>query len=328
MQRRDFTVGLAQIVATAAVTRGAQAQQRARPVIGLLDWAAPRWGAEFLKAFHSGLAETGFDDGVNVTIEYRSADQVSARLPDLAADLVRLPVTVIVAIGSTRSERAAKAATSTIPIVFATSGDPVKDGLVESLGRPGGNMTGVVDLATSLGGKRLSLLRDLVPGSKTFGFLAGGVAFDTYEDQKSEILAAARTLGCEVIIQDAPREADYERAFINLLKRKVEGLVVGAFNFQNGGRIKSLATFYKLPAIYPFRAYADTGGLISYSANGSELLRQVGIYTGSILKGVKPADLPVVLPKKFDLVLNLKTAKALGIEIPSIIAALADTVIE
>jgi putative ABC transport system substrate-binding protein len=220
------------------------------------------------------------------------------------------------------------AATSTIPIVAEYAGDPIKDGLVASLNRPGGNITGVTGVNTQLGGKRLSLLRELVPQATTVGFLSGDSSYHTYEEQRSEILAAARVLGREVIILETPNDSDYEAAFRTLVQRQVGALVVGAFTFRNTDKILALAARYKIPTIYPGRGYVVAGGLMGYSANPDEVYRQIGIYAGRILKGARPADLPVVQPTKFDLIVNLKTAKALGLTIPETLLATADEVIQ
>jgi putative ABC transport system substrate-binding protein len=223
---------------------------------------------------------------------------------------------------------AAKAATSTIPIVFAYGGDPVKDGLVAGLNHPGGNITGVTASNTQLVSKWLSFVGDLVPQATTIAFLSGDSSSGAYEDQKSQMLAAARALGRQVTILEARSNRDYEMAFKTLVQREAGALVVGPFAFRNTNEILGLAARYKIPAIYPRRDYVDRGGLMSYAADYADAFRQAGIYTGRILKGEKPADLPVVQATKFELVINLITAKALGIAIPSTVLALADEVIE
>src|ERR1700730_10203289 len=249
-------------------------------------------------------------------------------LPALAMELVERDVAVIVTVGNTRSALAAKAATSKIPIVAQYAGDPVRDDLVVSLNRPGGNITGVTDVNTQLGGKRLSLLRELVPQAMTIGFLSGGSNWHTYEEQRSDILAAARALGREGIILGTPNDRDYEAAVTTLVQRHAGALVVGAFTFRNANKVLALAARYKIPTIYPGRGYIEAGGLMGYFANDNEVYRQIGIYAGRILKGTRPADLPVVQPTKFELVINLKTAKALGMTIPETLLATADDVIE
>jgi putative tryptophan/tyrosine transport system substrate-binding protein len=326
MRRRDFIVGLAG--AAAAWPRAAHAQQTAMPVIGFLDWGSPRPNADFVVAFRQGLAETGYVEGQNVAIEYRWANGQSGRMPALAAELVQRQVAVVIPVLATSAARAARAATSTIPIVFAYGGDPVKDGLVASLNQPGGNVTGVTDIVTELGGKRLSLLRDLVPQATTAGFLSGDSSYLLYEEQRSEILAAARALERQIVILETRSDRDYEAAFTTLIQRKAGALVVGAFTFRNTNKILALAARYEIPTVYPGRGYVVAGGLMSYGAVRLDIFRQVGQYTGRILKGEKPADLPVVLPTKFEFVINLKTAKTLGLEIPPTLLALADEVIE
>jgi putative ABC transport system substrate-binding protein len=250
------------------------------------------------------------------------------RVPALAKDLVQRDVAVIVIAGNTRSALLAKAATSTIPIVAVYAGDPVEDGLVASLNRPVGNITGVTYVTTQLGGKRLSLLQELVPQATTVGFLSGDSTFHTYEEQRSEILAAARALGREVIILEAPSDRDYEAAFTTLVQRQAGALVVGAFTFRNTNKILALAARYKIPTIYPGRGYVEAGGLMGYFANNDEVYRQIGIYAGRILKGEKPGDLPVFQSTSFQFVINLKTARALGLTIPPNLLAIADEVIE
>jgi putative ABC transport system substrate-binding protein len=243
-------------------------------------------------------------------------------------DLVQQGVALIVTIQNTKGALAAKAATSKIPIVAMYPGDPVKDGLVASLNQPGRNITGVTSVTTQLGGKRLSLLRDLVSQATTIGFLAGGSDWDTYEEQRNDILAAAQALGREVIILQTPNDRDYEAAFATLVQRHAGALVVGAFTFRNTDKIRALAARYKIPAIYPGRGYVEAGGLMGYFPDSDEIHRQIGTYAGRILKGARPADLPVVQPTKYNLIVNLKTAKALGLTIPETLLAIADEVIQ
>jgi putative ABC transport system substrate-binding protein len=263
-----------------------------------------------------------------VAIEFRWAGPQSAPLPALAAELVRRQVAVIFTGGWGGPALAAKAATSTIPIVFAFGGDPVKNGLVASLNRPGGNVTGVTAINAELVSKWLSLVGDLVPQATTIAFLSGDASNIAYDDQKSQVLAAARALGRQVIILAAGSERDYEAVFKTLVQREAGALIVGAFAFRNTNEILALASRYKIPTIYPRRDYVDGGGLMSYSADYADAFRQAGIYTGRILKGEKPADLPVVQATKFELLINLKTAKALGLTIPPGVLAIADEVIE
>jgi putative ABC transport system substrate-binding protein len=316
--------------ATAAVSPSAALNrvQAAVPVIGILSWSFPSRNADDLVAFRQGLAKAGYVEGQNTAIEYRWANMQSQRQPALAMDLVQRGVSVIVTLGNTRGAFAAKAATSEIPIVAQYAGDPVKDDLVASLNRPGRNITGTTDINTQLGGKRLSLLWELVPEATTVGFLAGGSDWGTYEEQTSNIRAAAQAAGREVIILQAPNDRDYEAAFATLVQRHAGALVVGAFTFRNTDKIRALAARYKIPAIYPGRFDVVGGGLMGYFADPKEVYRQIGIYTGRILKGAKPSDLPVVQPTKFNLVINLKTAKALGITMPETLLATADEVIE
>jgi putative tryptophan/tyrosine transport system substrate-binding protein len=325
MRRRKFIAGLGGVAAWPLVAR---AQQAAMPAIGFLDSARPRPNSGVVVSFRQGLAEVGYVEGGNVTVEYRWASGQITRLPSLAAELVGLQVAVIVAAGNTRASLVAMAATSAIPIVFAYAGDPVEDGLVASLNRPGGNVTGVSYLNTELGGKRLSLLRDLVPQATAVGFLSYGSRSHTYQEQRSGIIAAARELRRELIILEIRGDQEYEAAFTTLIERQAGGLVVGAFSFRNRDKILALVARYKIPTIYPDRGYVVAGGLMSYNARLNDVYRQVGIYTGQILKGAKPANLPVVLPTKFEFVINLKTAKALGLTVPETLLATADEVIQ
>jgi putative ABC transport system substrate-binding protein len=278
-------------------------------------------------AFRQGLKEVGFVEGQNVAIEYRFAENQRDRLPALAAELIRRPVVVIV--GNTPSALAAKALTTTVPIVVTTGSDPVRDGLVASLNRPGGNVTGVSFLATMMGSKRLDLLRQLVPTATTIAYLVNPNSPNTEADRR-EVQAAAQALGQQLLVIDVSSERDIETAFATLVQRGAGALQVGVGAFLNShrDRIVALAAQHPIPAIYSLREFAAAGGLMSYGTNIMDGYRQAGIYTGRILKGEKPADLPVIQPTKFELVLNLKTAKALGIEIPDKLVALADEVIE
>jgi putative ABC transport system substrate-binding protein len=323
--------------ATAAVSPSAPTNRAraAMPVIGILNWGFPNRDADALVAFRQGLAKAGYIEGRNTAIEYRWASAQTQRLPALAMDLVQRGVALIVAVGAGRVAHEANAATSKIPIVAEYPGDMVKDDLVASLNQPGRNITGVTDGNTQLGGKRLSLLRELVPEATTFGFLAGGRAdrphpalWDSYEEQTSNILAAAREIGREVIILEAPSDRDYEAALATLVQRHARALVVGAFSFRNIDKLLGLAARYKIPTIYPGRGYVVAGGLLGYFPDTDEVFRQIGIYAGQILKGTRPSDLPVVQPTKYVLVINLKTAKALGLTIPETLLATADEVIQ
>jgi putative ABC transport system substrate-binding protein len=328
MKRRAFITLLGGAAAAWPLT--AHAQQTAMPVIGFLGLGSPRPMGRLVAAFRQGLAKAGYVEGQNVAIEFRWADfSQSARLPALAAELVHRQVAVIFTGGFGGPAFAAKAATSTIPIVFAYGGDPVKGGLVASLSHPGGNVTGVTAINAELVSKWLSLAGDLVPQATTVGFLSGDSSYLAfYEDQKSQILAAARALGRQVIILETRSDLDYEAAFKTLVQREAGALIVGPFAFRNTNEILALAARYKIPTIYPRRSYVEAGGLMSYAADYADTFRQAGVYTGRILAGAKPADLPVMLATKFELVINLKTAKALGLEISPTLLATAHEVIE
>jgi putative ABC transport system substrate-binding protein len=324
MRRREFIELLGGAVATWPVA--ARAQQPAPPVVGFLNWGSARLSGRLVAAFRRGLAEMGYVEPENVSIEHRWAGTQSERLPALAAELVQRKVAVIVAGGFGGPILAAKAATSTIPIVFAYGGDPVKTGLVESFNHPGGNVTGVTTINAELGGKWLSLVGDLVPRAVSVGFLSTVSSYT--EDQKSQMLAAARALGRQIIILEPPGDREYEMAFKTLVEREAGALIVGPFAFRNIDKIVTLAARYKIPTIYPRRDYVEAGGLMSYAADYADTFRQAGVYAGRILRGAKPSELPVMLATKFELVINLKTAQTLGIEVPSTLLATADEVIE
>jgi putative ABC transport system substrate-binding protein len=324
MRRWEF---ITLVVGTAlAWPLAARAQQPAMPVIGFLRSASLADATHLVDAFRQGLQEIGYVEGQNVVIEYRSAENDPDRLTALATDFVRRPVALIV--GNVVSAIAAKAVTATVPIVFATGSDPVLDGLVSSLNRPGANVTGVSFLAERLGAKRLELLRQLAPTATNMAVLVarGPDAASERQDLKE----AAQTMGQRLTIFDVGTDRDIEAAFTTFAARGASALMVvdGAFMFSNRDRIVALAARHKLPASYPLREYVSAGGLMSYAPSITEAYRQVGIYAGRILKGNKPGDLPVVQSTKFDLVLNLRTAKALGLEIPDKLLALADEVIE
>jgi putative ABC transport system substrate-binding protein len=328
IKRREFIAGLGSTAASSAAWPLAARAQRqpAMPVIGFLDGGPARPNAGFMVAFRQALAEAGYVEGQSVAIEYRWADSQFVRLPELAADLISRQVAVIVASGPPGPALAAKAATSTIPIVIAVAVDPVKYGLVASLNRPGANVTGVTALTHELAGKRFGLLRELVPQATTVAALLAGPNL-TSEEQKSDMLAAGRALARQVIILEIRSDRDYEAAFETLVQRQAGALIVGPFPFRNTNEILALAARHRIPAIYPSRGFVVAGGLMSYSAV-ADTYRQAGIYAGRILKGEKPADLPVVQPTKFELVINLKTAKALELTIPEKLLAIADEVIE
>ena len=326
MIRREFITLLGGAVAWPL---SARAQQTTMPVIGFLGSASAEPGAGFLAMFRSGLEETGYVEGQNVTIEYRWAENQYDRLPGLAADLVRRRVSVIVASGGPVTPTAAKAATSTIPIVFTATSDPVKLGLVASLSRPDGNVTGTSAFTVELDAKRMEVLREMVPAARVIGAFVNPTRTDA-NAQSRAVEDAARALSWEVRILNAESEADIDAAFASVLEQKISALVVGADPFFNSHRVKivRLAERHALPAIYMNREFVTAGGLASYGTNIGIGYRQAGIYAGQILKGARPADLPVVQPTKYELIINLKTAQALGLDIPPTLLARADEVIE
>ena len=304
----------------------ARAQQPAMPVIGFLRSTSLVEFPHLVTAFRQGLNEIGFVESQNVVIEFRSAEDRHDRLPALVADLLRRPVNVIV--GNAIASVAAKAATTSIPIVFATGSDPVRDGLVASLSRPGGNVTGVHFFGVVLGAKRLELLRQLMPKATSMGVLVQPNI--PTEAERSDVLAAAQAVGQQLIFLDATSSRDIEAAFATFVQRGAGALLVGGGAFMNASRerLVALATRHKLPAIYAWREAVVAGGLMSYGTSQSDAYRQAGIYAGRILKGEKPGDLPVMQATKFEFVINLKTAKTLGLEIPDKLLALGDEVIE
>jgi putative tryptophan/tyrosine transport system substrate-binding protein len=325
MRRRDFIT----LLGGAAVVwpLAAPAQQPAMPVIGFLRSVSLADAADLVTTFRQGLKETGYIEGQNVTIEFRSAEGHLDRLPALVTDLIRRPVAVIV--GNQNAVLAAKAATTTIPIIFATGSDPVRDGIVASLNRPGGNITGVAFLVAGLGAKRLDLLRQLVPKATLIAMLVNPGSADT-EAERRDVEAAAQVIGHQLIILDASSDRDIETAFATFKQRGADALIVGtgAFLFSNRERLVALAARHALPAIYADPEDAVAGGLMGYGPGIVDAYHQVGIYAGRILKGDKPGDLPVIQSTKFEFLLNLKTAKALGLNIPPTLLALADRVIE
>jgi len=325
MRRRDF---ITLIGGAAGWPLAARAQQPALPVIGFLD--SGEANAHNVAAFRGGLADAGYIEGRNVAIEFRWANTQFAQLRSMADDLVRRQVTVIVAASAIASGLAAKAATSTIPIVIATGGDPVKFGLVASLNQPGGNVTGLTYMANELASKQLDFLHKLVPSATTIVYLAGRQQFASEEDT-GNLLAAAQALERKVIVLECRSDSDLDAALASLEQRRAEALIVSLFPlaWTNRRRIIALAARHKIPAIYASDGFARAGGLMSYSAAHSAVLRQVAAdYVGKILKGARPADLPVQRPTKFELIVNRLTAKALGIDIPPTLLALADEVIE
>jgi putative ABC transport system substrate-binding protein len=299
------------------------------PVIGFLHSASPDGNADRLRAFRQGLKESGFVEGENVAIEYRWADNQNDRLPELAADLVRRRVAVIAA-GTIPSTFAAKAATTTIPVVFVVSEDPVKLGLVTSLARPGGNLTGINFLATELAAKRLELLRQLVPGATRIAVLVNPADATITETTLREAETAARAMGLQIQVHNASSSREIEASFATFVRERPDGLFVPSSAFFNDRRVQLalLAVLRRLPATYPFRDYAEAGGLMSYGASLRDTFRQLGAQTGRILKGGKPADLPVVQSTKYEFVINLQAARAIEVEVPNAVQLLADELIE
>jgi len=325
MKRREFITLAA---GAAAWPLAARAQQPAMPVVGFLNSASRAPFARMVAGFQQGLREAGYVEGQNITVEYRWAEGQNDRLPALAADLVGRQVAVIAATGGPAPVLGAKAATSSIPIVFVSGADPIKAGLVASLNRPSGNITGVSPLLSALGSKRLELLHLLVPKAAVIGVLVNP-NFDA-DLQVQEVQAAAIPLGLKLEIISASTEAEINKAFTTLTQQGVAALFVANDPYFDSRRdqVIGLAARDAVPAMYYTRAYAAAGGLISYGANIADAYRQAGIYTGKILKGAKPAELPVLQPTNFELIINRKTAKALGLELPAQLIALADEVIE
>jgi putative ABC transport system substrate-binding protein len=329
MRRRDLITALGGIAA-ASWPLAAPAQQAAIPVIGFLSTTSAVPFAHLVSGFRRGLQEIGYVEGRNVAIEFRWAEGQYDRVPALAADLVRRQIAVIVTTGGETSAVAAKAATTTIPIVFNTGTDPVRLGLVASLARPGGNATGVNIFTTELAEKRLGLLHDLVPAASSSIAVLVNPHFAPAVANAREAEAAARAVGKGVVIFNAATESEIETAFARMTQDHSGALLVGSDPFFNSRReqIVALAARHRIPAIYEWREFVQAGGLISYGTSLVEAYRQQGIYAGRILKGEKPADLPVVQLSKFELIINLKTAKTLGLTIPPGVLAIADEVIE
>jgi len=322
MRRREFITLLCG--AAAAWPLAARAQQPAMPVIGFLRSSTLADAINLMAAFRQGLEETGYVEGQNVATEYRFAENDRDKLTALVRDFIHRPVAVIV--GNLVAALAAKAASTTVPIVFATGGDPVKDGLVTNLNRPGGNVTGVSFFAAMLGAKRLEQLRQLVPSATTIGVLDGP---DRTEDRE-DVEVAARAIGQQLIVLSATNASEIQAAFATFAQRGVGALIItsGAFTFSHREEIVALAARYELPASYGVREFATAGGLISYAASITDAYRQVGVYAGRILRGEKPGDLPVIQSTKFEFVINLKTARRLGLTVPLIMQMTADEVIE
>jgi len=327
MNRRAFITLLGG--AAAAWPLAARAQQPAMPVIGILHFGSPEANVNVMAAFRQGLGEAGYVDGRNVAIEYRWAYNDVDRLPQLAADLVRRRVALIVTPANMVVAFAAKAATTTIPIVFNTGTDPVKAGLVASLNRPGGNITGVSFMNVQLGAKRLGMLRELLPKAMRFAILVNRSNPDT-DSVVADLRSAAASIGCEIEVLDADTYSDIVPAVASLVQRRADAFLInpGQVFYDRRTQLLTLAARYRLPAIYPAREWADAGGLMSYGSSFAEQHRQAGIYAGRVLKGEKPADLPILRATKFELVINLQTAKALDIDIPPTLLARADEVIE
>jgi putative ABC transport system substrate-binding protein len=329
MRRREF-LGAVIGAATTALPPTARAQQPATPLIGFLHPGSPEENTTTLAAFRKGLGEAGYTEGRNVAIEYRWAHGDNSRLTELAANLVQRQVAVIVSAIGTAAALAAKAATTTIPIVFTAGTDPVQAGIVPSLSRPGGNVTGVNFMASELGAKRLGVLQELVPRATRITLLVNRTNPVSAESVIKDVEGAASAAARHIEISEASTSREIEMAFAAFVQNRSEALVVGADPFFIERRVQfaTLATRHLLPTIYFQRAFVEVGGLVSYGASNFIRYREVGIYTGRILKGEKPADMPVVQPTKFELVINLPTARAIGVVVPQSLLAQADEVIE
>jgi putative tryptophan/tyrosine transport system substrate-binding protein len=327
MRRREFITLLGG--AAAAWPLAARAQQPGMPVIGLLDPRSPDAMADRLRAFRQGLKEVGYVEGENVTIIYRFAEDQNDRLPELAAELVRRQVTVIAA-SATTAAPAAKAATTTIPIAFIAAEDPVRLGLVASLARPGGNLTGINFFSSELAAKRLDLPHELLPRAARIAVLVNPANAMNTASILRDVEAAARAIGLQVQFLNASTSREISAAFENVGRDRPDALFVGPDTFLIARRIQvvQLAAFHRLPAVYPARDFLEVGGLMSYGTNVMDAFRQLGIYAGRILKGAKPADLPVVQSSKFELVINAETARMLGLTVPDKLLVAADEVIE
>jgi putative tryptophan/tyrosine transport system substrate-binding protein len=318
---------LAALGGAAAWPLAARAQQAAMPVVGFLDPTSPDTFAHRLLGFRQGLKETGYVEGENVAIVYRFADNQADRLPELAADLVRRQVAVIATLAT--GALAAKAATTTTPIVFLLAEDPVKIGLVASLARPGGNLTGINFLSAELAAKRLELVRELVPAATRVSVLVNPTG-PNFESTLRDAQSAARTIGFEIQVLNAGSSREINAAFATFVRERPDALFIDIDPFFTSRRVQlvHLASHHRMPATYPGRQFAEVGGLMSYGSNLTDAWRQVGVYTGRVLKGAKPADLPVAQATKFELVINLQTARMLGLTVPDKLLALADEVIE
>jgi putative ABC transport system substrate-binding protein len=328
MKRRAFIASLAAAAALAVLAPSPMCAQQ-MPVVGFMHAGSFGPSAAQVEQFREGLAETGAVDGRNVAIEYRWAEGRYDRLPALAAELIRRRVDVLLAGGGPAAMLAAKAATTTTPTVFVSGDDPVRHGVVASLARPGGNMTGAVFFCVGLVGKRLEALRELVPTAASFAYL-NDPGNPEMEHETRDVVAAARALGRDLQVVSGRTDAEFEAVFAELAARRIGGLVVacGPQLFIRRAKLIALSAQYRIPAVYNVREYVADGGLLSYGNNIPDSYRQAGLYVGRILKGAKPADLPVVQSTKFDLAVNLKTAKALGLDVPLIMQQRADDVIE
>jgi ABC-type uncharacterized transport system substrate-binding protein len=326
MRRRDFIRAI--VGSAVAWPIKARAQQPAMPLIGFLSSTSESTAAEQQSKFHGGLGEAGFVRGKNVAIEYHWADGQYDRLPAMAADFVRRPVSLIVAQGPPAA-LAAKAATTTIPIVFVVGFDPIAGGLADSLNRPGGNATGMTLLTGPLGQKRIEQLRELIPKAVVVAMLANPLSPDAVPEIR-DVQTAAQTNSLQLKMYNASTRAELDAAFSAIAAQRPDVLLIGSDPFYVVRRddFVAFAARYKIPAMYPFREFADAGGLISYGTNIANAYRQAGIYAGQILKGAKPSELPVVRPTKFELVINLRTAKTLGIDIPPTLHIQSDDIIE
>jgi putative ABC transport system substrate-binding protein len=328
VRRREFITLLGGAAATWPVA--ARAQQPAMPVIGMLNGESADLSVNVVHAFQEGLREIGFVHGQNVVIEYRWAERQYDRLPALAADLVRRQVTLIAAPGSTPAALAAKAATTTIPVVFATGADPVQAGLVTSLNRPGGNVTGVATLNVEVAPKRLQLLYELIPTATTIALLVNPTNPALAGPASRDVEAAARTLGIKLHVLQASTERDFDTVLATAAQLRADGLVIGSDLLFNNwiGRLAALTVRQALPAVYQLHEFAAAGGLLSYGSNSNDAYRQSGVYAGRILRGEKPANLPVQQTTKVELFINLKTAKRFGLTVPLPLLGRADEVIE
>jgi putative ABC transport system substrate-binding protein len=326
LKRREFIAALG---GTAAWPMTARAQQPALLIIGFLSTRSPGEAEYVTAAYRQGLNETGYVEGRNLAIEYRWAELQYDRLPGMVAELVNRRVAAIAAVGGIHSGLAAKAATSAIPIVFVSAGDPIEFGLVPSLNRPSGNVTGVNMITVALAQKRLELLNEVVPITAVIALLVNPTS-PYFEPESKDVLAAARRLGRQIHVLNASTERDIDAAFVDIVQRRTGALMISGDPFFDSRReqLVKLAASNRVPVIYQWREFATLGGLMSYGTSITDAYRQAGVYTGRILKGTKPADLPVIQPTKFEFVVNLKTARSLGLEIPPKLLAFADEVIE